>query len=140
MGVKYIVARADNELHGEILSSIGANKVIFPEKDTAFRMGPVLTMKEVTDFIPLGNGSGIVKAKAPTNFVGRTLADIGFSSGAKSGAVVLMIQRGKEGLINPQIDEVISYVDILIIAGNNNDIEKIIEKAEKMEDTTKKKA
>jgi trk system potassium uptake protein TrkA len=130
MGVKFIVARADNELHGEILASIGADKIIFPEKDTAFRTGPVLTMRDVTDFVPLGLGSGIVKSKAPSAFVGRTLADIGFGSGTKNGAVVLMIQRGKEGIVNPAIDEVVSYVDILIIAGNNDDIEKIIEKAE----------
>ncbi len=139
MGVKYIVARADNELHGEILSSIGADKIIFPEKDTALRAGPVLTMKDVTDFVPLGIGSGIVKAKAPANFVGRTLADIGFGSGTKNGAVVLMIQRGKEGIVNPSVDEVISYIDILIIAGNVADIEKIIEKAEDFDQLAAKK-
>lgn len=131
LGVPYIVARADNQLHGDILESIGANKVIFPERDTAFRAGPVLTMKEVTDFIPVGNGSGIVKAKAPSYFVGRTLADIGFGSASKNGAVVLMIQRGKEGIVNPSVDEVVSYIDVLIIAGNNSDIEKLMEKAEK---------
>jgi trk system potassium uptake protein TrkA len=139
MGVKFIVARADNELHGEILSSIGADKIIFPEKDTAFRTGPVLTLRDVTDFVPLGIGSGIVKARAPSSFVGRTLADIGFSTGAKNGVVVLMIQRGKEALVNPSVDEVISYIDILIIAGNNDEIEKIIEKAEKLGDVNSKK-
>jgi trk system potassium uptake protein TrkA len=139
MGVKYIVARADNELHGEILSSIGADKVIFPEKDTALRAGPVLTMKDVTDYIPLGIGSGMVKAKAPANFVGRTLSDIGFGSGGKNDVVVLMIQRGKEALVNPAVDEVVSYVDILIIAGNVGDIDKIIEKAENFEPPTARK-
>jgi trk system potassium uptake protein len=139
MGVRYIVARADNELHGDILENIGAHKVIFPEKDTALREGPVLTMKDVTDFIPIANGSGIVKLQAPGFFVGRTLADIGFGSASRNGAVVLMIQRGKEGIVNPSTDEVISYVDVLIIAGNNSDIEKIIEKAETTLENTNKK-
>lgn len=129
MGIKYIVARADNELHGEILTSIGADKVIYPEKDTALRTGPVLTLKDVTDFVPLGIGSGIVKSKAPANFVGRTLADIGFGTGRRNEVVVLMIQRGNEAIVNPSIDEVISYIDILVIAGNMPDIEKIVEKA-----------
>jgi trk system potassium uptake protein TrkA len=139
MGVKYIVARADNELHGEILSSIGADKIIFPEQDTAFRTGPVLTLKDVTDFVPLGIGSGIVKAKAPSNFVGRTLSDIGFGTGANNEVVVLMIQRGKEAIVNPPIDEVVSYVDILIIAGNVGEVEKIIEKAATFEPPTTNK-
>jgi trk system potassium uptake protein len=132
MGVRYIVARADNELHRDILENIGAHKVIFPEKDTAFREGPVLTMEEVTDFIPIGNGSGVLKLKIPPSFVGRTLEDIGFGSAAREGAVVLMIQRGKEGIVNPSINEVVSHIDVLIIAGNNNDIEVIIEKAKNL--------
>ena len=134
MGVRYIVARADNELHGEILASIGADKIIFPERDTAVRTGPILTMQGVVDFIPLANGSGIVKAKATPYFIGKTLGDIGFGTGAKSGVVVLMIQRGKEGIINPNIDEVVSHIDVLIMAGNNSDIEKLMEKAEKSEE------
>jgi trk system potassium uptake protein TrkA len=133
LGVRYIVARADNELHGAILQNIGAHKVIFPERDTAIRTGPILTMKGVGDFIPLGNGSGIVKAKATPYFIGKTLADIGFASGSRSGAVVLMIQRGKEGIICPTPDEVISHIDVLVIAGNNTDIDKLLEKADKVE-------
>jgi trk system potassium uptake protein len=133
MGVKYIVARADNDLHGEILLSIGAHKVIFPEKDTAVRTGPVLTMEGVADYIPLANGSGIVKAQVTPFFIGKTLADIGFGTGAKGGVVVLMIQRGKEGLIYPPLEEVVSHIDILILAGNNSDIEKLMEQADQSE-------
>ncbi|MDD5191426.1 MAG: TrkA family potassium uptake protein [Dehalococcoidales bacterium] len=131
MGVKYIVARADNDLHGAILESIGADKVIFPERDTAMRTGPILTMQGVGDFIPLEKGSGIIKTKAPPYFIGKTLGDIGFVSGAANGAVVLMIQRGKEGLVCPSVEEVVSHVDVLIIAGNVADINRLVEQAKK---------
>jgi len=131
LGVRYIVARADNELHGDILASIGADKVIFPERDTAVKVGPILTMRGVTDCVPLVDGSSIVKTKAPEYFVGKTLEDIGFGSVTQNGAVVLMIQRGKEGLVNPSPKEVVSYIDVLIIAGNNTDIEKLLEQPDK---------
>ena len=42
-----------------------------------------------------------------------------------------MIQRGKEGIANPTAEEVVSHIDILIIAGNNIEIEKILEQTEK---------
>jgi trk system potassium uptake protein len=131
LGVRYIVARADNQLHGEILENIGAEKVIFPERDTAIRTGPILTMKEVGDYIPLNNGSGIVKAKATHYFIGKTLLDIGFGSRQRGGVAVMMIQRGKEAIINPELVEVVSHEDILVMAGNNGDIEKILEKDDK---------
>jgi trk system potassium uptake protein len=133
LGVRYIVARADNDLHGDILESIGTNKVIFPERDTALRTGPILTMRGVVDYIPLDDGSGIVKVKTPEYFIGKTLEDIDMASGSKSGAVVLMLQRGKEGILNPGPKEVISHVDVLVIAGNNTDIDRLLEKAEKGE-------
>jgi len=130
LGVRYIVARADNELHGEILNSIGADKVIFPEKDTAIRTGPVLTMKDVDDFIPLGKGAGIVKAPATPYFIGKTLEDIGFGTNQKREAAVLMIQRGKEAIINPGPQEVVSHIDVLIIVGNNTDVGELLEKTD----------
>jgi trk system potassium uptake protein len=133
LGVHYIVARADNELHGEILSSIGADKVIFPEKDTAIRTGRILTLKGVEDFIPLGKGAGIVKAPATPYFIGKTLGDIGFGTTQKSEAAVLMIQRGKEAIINPGPQEVVSHVDVLIIVGNDTDIDELLEKTDPSE-------
>lgn len=141
LGVRFIVARADNELHGDILESIGASKVVYPERDTAMRTGPILTMEDVADYIPLGNGSGIVKAKTTPYFIGKTLADIGFGTGAKKGVVVLMIQRGKEGIINPSPEEVVSHVDILIMAGNTAEIEKKLDlTAETKEENSKKRS
>ena len=134
MGVKYIVARADNDLHGEILASIGADKVVFPERDVAIRTGPILTMKGVVDFIPLGSTAGIVKAKATPYFIGKTLGDIGIGSSGKCDVEVLMIQRGKEGILNPAPDEVVSHVDVLIMAGSTSDIDKLLEKTEKNEE------
>jgi trk system potassium uptake protein len=137
LGVKYIVSRADNELHGEILSSIGADKIIFPEKDTAIRTGPILTMNGVEDFIPLGSGAGIVKAPATPYFIGRTLGDIGFGTDQKSEVAVLMIQRGKEAIINPGLNEVVSLKDLLVIAGNTADIDRLLEKIEPPENGKK---
>ncbi len=139
LGARYIVARAENELHGAILESIGVNKIIFPERDTANKVGPILTMKGVSDSIPLNNGAGIVKANAPAYFIGKTLADLGFVPVDKAGAVVLMIQRGKEAIIHPNVREVVSHIDVLIIAGNNKDIDKLLEKADPSDDPKKRK-
>jgi len=140
LGVRYIVARADNELHGAILESIGANKVIFPERDVALRTGPILTMQDVSDFIPLDSGAGIAKAKAPVHFVGKTLADIGFGSAAKSGVIVLMIQRGKEALVCPDVKEVVSHVDVLVMARNNKDMDKLLEHVDSPDEAKKRKS
>jgi trk system potassium uptake protein TrkA len=131
LGVRYIVARADSELHGSILEKIGADKVVYPERDTASRIAHILTLTDVMDYIPVGDGYGIAKFKAPSYLVGRTLGDIGFGPGGKRDVAVLLLQRGKEAIVNPSQDEVVSLVDVLSVAGSDNRIEALLAEAEK---------
>jgi trk system potassium uptake protein TrkA len=133
LNVGFVVAIADNELHGDILESVGADKVIYPERDTALKTWPIFTMRGVVDYITLGNGTGIVKAKAPFYFIGKTLEDLGIGPGTKIGAEVLMIQREKESILNPGQKEVITQNDVLVIVGNNSDIDRLLAKDEKSE-------
>ena len=86
--------------------------------------------KEVT-YIPMTAGSGIVKVVAPPYFVGKTLADAGFGPGGKRDVVVLLIQRGREAIVNPSVQEVISHVDVLLVTGNDAEVEKLFAEAEK---------
>ncbi len=131
LGVRYIIAKADSELHGSILEKIGADEVVYPERETASRIAHILTSREIEDYIPVGEGYGIVKFKAPSYIVGRTLDDIGFGPGGKRDVAVLLIQCGKEAIVNPSQQEVISLVDVLIIAGSDDKIEALLVEAKK---------
>jgi len=131
LGVRYIIARADSELHGSILEKIGADEVVYPERETASRIAHILTAREITDYIAVSEGYGIVKFKAPPYLVGRTLDDIGFGPGGKRDVAVLLIQRGKEAIVNPSQQEVISLVDVLIVTGSDDNIEALLVEAKK---------
>jgi len=102
------------------------------------RIAPILNLRDVSDYIPVTSGSGIVKFAAPSYFVGRTLSDIGFGPGGKREVIVLLIQRGKEAIVNPSVQEVVSYVDVLLATGNNYELEKLFSEAEKTAEEEKK--
>ena len=53
LGVKVVIAKAQSELHGKVLSKIGADKVIFPERDMGVRVGHNLVSSNILDFIEL---------------------------------------------------------------------------------------
>lgn len=55
MGLKYVIAKANTELHARILYKIGADKVVFPEKDTAIRVAHNLVSSSILDFIELSS-------------------------------------------------------------------------------------
>ena len=59
LGVRYIVARAQGELHGEILSRVGANTVVNPEIDMGARIAHSTTLEEIVDHIVLTERYGV---------------------------------------------------------------------------------
>jgi trk system potassium uptake protein len=126
IGVRYVVARAENEAHGNILEKIGADRVVYPERETANRIAHILTLSDVMDYIPMSENYGIAKFRAQSSLVGRTLEDIGFGPGGKKDVAVLLLQRGKEAIVNPGQKEVVSSVDVLIVAGSDEKIEDLL--------------
>jgi trk system potassium uptake protein TrkA len=138
LGVRYIVARASSELHGSILEKIGADRVVYPEHETATRIAHILTLTDVVDYIPVGENYGIAKFEAPSYLVGKTLDEIGFGPNGKKDVAVLLIQRRNEVIINPSQAEVVSLVDILIVSGADEKIERLLVEAKRSKKDNKK--
>lgn len=122
--VPWVVARATNTLHGELLRRVGANLVIFPERDAGVRLGHSLTVHSATDYIPMSTNSGIAKLTAPSHFVGDRLADL--VAGHES-LEVLMIKRGPTVISHPAASEIVRGGDELVVVGLDSAIDAFVE-------------
>ncbi len=131
LGVRYVIARATNELHEDILTKIGADKVVSPEKEIGTGMAYVLTLGNVVDYIPVTAAYGVVKMSAPPEFVGRSLAEIGFGQRSKLEVIVLILQRRQEILIGPGGIESIRPDDVLVVAGEWDRLENLFTKIQR---------
>lgn len=131
LGVKYLVGRAVDELHGSILSRIGADAIIYPESETGARVAHSITSPDILDHIPLTGQYGVTKLLAPSYFLGLTLADLGFGRTSKLGLSVLLIQRQKEVIVTPDRAEIIRQGDVLIVAGIDSSLEQLLINAKK---------
>ena len=131
LGVPHVMARANDELHGSILEKIGADRVIYLEHETGTRVAHRITLSDVSDYIVVVPGYGIATLAAPEYLVGRKLGDIGFGPKGKWEVALLLIQRGKEVIVTPGVSEVIDSDDCLILAGNDDNIEKLLAEARK---------
>jgi trk system potassium uptake protein len=125
LGVRYVIARATNELHENILTKIGADRVVSPEKEIGTGMAYVLTLGNVVDYIPVTAAYGVVKMSAPPEFVGKSLAEIGFGQRSKLEVIVLILQRKQEILIGPGGIESIRPDDVLVVAGEWDRLEDL---------------
>jgi trk system potassium uptake protein TrkA len=76
LGVKHILAKAVSEEHGRILSKIGADEIIFPEKDLAIGVASRLDNPNVLDYLPFIHGYSIMELAPHKEFVGQSLKDL----------------------------------------------------------------
>lgn len=122
--VPWVVARATNPLHGELLRRVGANLVIFPERDAGVRLGHSLSVHSATDYIPMTETSGIAKLTAPSHFVGSRLADL---SAGHDTLEVLLIKRGPTVISHPNPAEIVRGGDELVVVGLDTTIDEFTE-------------
>lgn len=128
LGVPYIIARANDELHGSILEKIGADSVVYPEFDMGTRLAHWIHEKNVTEYITVTENYGVSKIMAPDYFVGRKLSVLGFGREEKDVHVVLL-KHGSEITLNPKLTETVEEDDVLIVLGNDDSLEKLLDEA-----------
>ena len=127
IGVPFVIARAENDLHGLTLSKIGANKVVYPNREAGERLAHSLALPDVVDYLQVTPSYGISKITPPAGTVGKTLEDADLSGVGDASLSVLLIQRGKAIILTPDRFERIETSDILIVAGNDQQLEELEE-------------
>jgi len=125
MGIRFVIARALSEPHGDILEKIGANKVVYPEREMGAGIAYVLTLGNIMDYIPITTEYGVVKMTVPAKFIGKSLSEAGFSSRSRMEIIALILQRKQELLINPDPSEKIKPDDVLVVSGNWDKLEEL---------------
>lgn len=123
MGVPFIIAKARNALHGKMLAKIGADRVIYPERDMGQRVAHSLISSNVLDYIELSPDLSLVEVTAPGLFVGKSLMQSNMR--AVYGINVVAIKRNEKLIVPPQPAEVIQESDILIVIGSNDGLQKL---------------
>lgn len=126
-GVPKVIARANNSLHGEILKKIGADKVIYPEKEIGEKVGFEATLGDITGYMSLTSGYGIVKIEARPQWVGHSLSDLKQVKG-QTGIAILLIHRKEEVIVTPNRNHLIEPADLLILSGSNESLADFLEK------------
>ena len=125
LGVRWVVAKAANELHGELLRRVGADRVLFPEWDAGVRLGHSLTVRYINDYIPLSPFMGVAKLTAPAHFVGCTLGEL---CAPHAGQLdVLLIRRGRNVITAPGANDRIEAGDELLVVGADPEIDAFAE-------------
>lgn len=123
LGVPYIVTKASNKLHGKMLEKLGADRVVYPERDMGQRVAHNLVSSTVLDYIELSPNLNIMEVSVPQALVGKTLAETDLR--AKYEINVVAIKRGDEIIVPPLPNERIKIHDILVVVGSIKGIQRL---------------
>ncbi|MDW7652133.1 MAG: TrkA family potassium uptake protein [Bacillota bacterium] len=124
LGVNYIVAKARTALHGKVLQKIGADRIVYPERDMGIRVANNLVATNVLDFIELSPDYSIVEIIAPDEMHGKSLRELDLR--ARYGVNVLAIRTADKQInVSPAASDRLHPGDLLIVVGANNKIQKM---------------
>ncbi len=121
IGVKEIVAKAESNEHGEILGLVGATRVVFPNREAAKRITPLLLSSLIFNYLPINEDFIIAEVKVPSKYIGKTLVEVNLR---KEHGLNVIAFRNEEStnysLYTPE--HILQADDVCVIAGREKDI------------------
>jgi len=121
MGVQKVVCKATSDLNAKILSRIGADRVIFPERDMGVRLARTIVNADIIDFIALSNTHGMLEITTPRIWINKSIRET--DARRKYGVNIVAISRGGQMIVTPSPDEVLREEDAIIIIGSNEQMD-----------------
>ncbi|MBN2160201.1 MAG: TrkA family potassium uptake protein [Spirochaetes bacterium] len=136
LDLKKVIACAYSENHCRAIERLGVSDVIFPDRDTAIRVGKTLSMRNVLDYIPLTGDYVVMNIHPPKSFIGKNIRDL--QIGARFQCQILGIKylqgnakwnaespEWENMKIAPTADDIIPEHSVLLFLGKKSDLLRI---------------
>lgn len=123
LGVKYIIAKANSEIHAKVLYKIGADRVVLPERDMGVRVAHNLVSSNILDYIELSPDYSIAEIYCPKEWHNKSLKELEMRS--TYGINVVALKHDDEINVSPDADDVIEPGDIVVAVGGAEELGRI---------------
>ena len=135
MGVPKVVSKALTESHGKVLTRVGADSVVFPERDMGVKLAKSLVSPSILDHIEVSPGFNIVELAVPELLQGKSILKSKVRT--KYGIAIVAVKKktpqldGKgeslleeEVIIAPPAETVLEAGDTVLVIGKEEAIQK----------------
>ena len=116
LGVPYIVCKASDDTHRQVLLKLGADRVVIPEQEQADRLAKNLSSPNVLEYIEISEEYGIVEIPAPKGWQGKSLKELNVR--AKLGVNIIAVEKSGAINVSPSADYKIAPEDIMVVLGD----------------------
>lgn len=122
-GIPYVLCKAHNKRYAEVLRKVGADAVVFPEKEMGKRIAKNLVSANLADWIALSPDNSVVEAAIPEKWIGRTLKELDVRKTYEVN--VVGIKEGERVEITPDPNMPLKPKMILMLVGSNEALQRI---------------
>lgn len=110
-------------MHAKVLRKVGADDVIFPEKEMGARTARRLISGNFMDLIELSEDISIVEMPVPEEWVGKNLQELAIRE--KYGVNMIAIKRGDKVDVSFDPAEPLEKDVVLVLMGENEALQKL---------------
>ena len=121
--VPYIVCKAHDETHRQVLEKLGADRVVIPECEFAGKLARSLSSHNVLDYIELSPDYGILEVPAPMRWIGKSIKELNVR--AKLGVNIIAVESRGTKNVSPGADYLVRAEDVMVILGENKALEAV---------------
>ncbi len=132
LGAPMIISRAGTSIQARVLELVGADRVIYPEDESAVRLGRSLVSPHVLDHVELSGDLDLAQILAPVAFVGKSLRDLDLRARHNVNVVTIRPRgangfdpSGRPSFAVPGPDYVIQEGDMLVVIGEASAIDAL---------------
>lgn len=127
-GAKCICAKAGSEMHEKLLLRLGADKVVFPERDAGLRVANIYGRDSVFECIDLAEGYAIYEIAVPAAWVNKSIREINVR--ANYGVNILGVKKGAGGRLDPNVGPDLCFAegDVVMLVGDAGRFAKLLNK------------
>ena len=124
-GVKQIIAKAYDETQGKILTKVGANEIIYPEREMGYQLAKNLAFGKILDAVELTADYSIAEIPVMQKWIGKSLMELKLRE--RYHINVIAVKRGEELEVPPSADKEFEEDDIIVFLGRNGVLKRISE-------------
>ena len=121
---KYVVAKAKQDIQADLLSRIGADEVIYPEREMAETLAVRYSANNLFDYIELTEEYGIFEISVPTSWIGRSIKELDVRR--KYRINIVGIKYEDELKLLPGADYCFKEEDHIMLIGKRDEMDKLV--------------
>lgn len=102
-GVKTVIAKCSDEIHGKVLSRVGADRIVIPEMESGKRLAKNLLSSGFIDMVELSDGVSMVEIDIKADWIGKNLKELNLRKKYSINIVALRQNDSVTTFIDPEM-------------------------------------